>query len=273
MSCILRWHWPVGERYTSTTTPDGGRRTMDKDSSSALPSGNDFSSAPAHPRMPLRAIAADVLRHALPLVSLYAFNGSIEGYLLLTAFDLSLGLMLIVGTTRERKDPTMVDPRSRWLVSRVASVLVLAILLAILSAIITLPIAAPALIFGLADGVDWWSMMSHRGFWIPVAGMSILAAIRAQRAFEATTTPGLARPPTRKAPVIGDLERDRKQSLAAKAAQVTLIATFVGLCYVLITFGRWGLYALPIIYAALLVFYDIRPDLAQRLFPKLWQEE
>jgi hypothetical protein len=52
------------------------------------------------------------------LVSLYAFNGSIESYLLLTAFDLSLGLMLIVGTTRERKDPTMVDPRSRRLVSR-----------------------------------------------------------------------------------------------------------------------------------------------------------
>jgi hypothetical protein len=41
----------------------------------------------------------------------------------------------------------------------------------------------------------------------------------------------------------------------------------------LITFGRRGLGALPILYAALLVFYDARPDIAQRIFPKLWQKE
>ena len=33
-------------------------------------------------------ILADVARHALPLVSLYRLQGSIPGYLLLTAFDL-----------------------------------------------------------------------------------------------------------------------------------------------------------------------------------------
>jgi len=54
---------------------------------------------------------------------------------------------------------------------------------------------------------------------------------------------------------------------------VTLIATFVGLCYLLINFGRSGLYALPVLYTALLVFYDARPDLAQQIFPKLWQEK
>ena len=74
-------------------------------------------------------------------------------------------------------------------------------------------------------------------------------------------------------PILGNLQQDRKQSLAAKAAQVTLIATFALLCYVLITFGRTGLYALPILYAALLVFFDARPDVAHRIFPKLWQEK
>jgi fatty acid desaturase len=67
-------------------------------------------------------------------------------------------------------------------------------------------------------------------------------------------------------------QQDRKRSLAANAAQVTLIATFVALCYLLINFGHWGLYALPILYTALLVFYDVRPDLAQRIFPELWRE-
>jgi len=37
--------------------------------------------------------------------------------------------------------------------------------------------------------------------------------------------------------------------------------------------GRFGLYALPILYTALLVFYDARPDLARRIFFKLWREK
>lgn len=223
-------------------------------------------------RVSLGNILADLWRHALPLVSLYLFHGSIASYLLLTAFDLSLGLMLIVGTTRDRKDPTTVDPRSRWLVSRVAAALVIAVFLAIVAAIITLPISGAAFIFGLSTGVDWWDVVSHRGFWIPVVAMSLLAAVRAQGAFEATTTPGARGAPTRAAPVIGNLEQDRSRSLAANAAQVTLIATFVGLCYVLMYFGSWGFYALPIIYTALLVCYDARPDIAQQIFPKLWRK-
>jgi hypothetical protein len=218
-------------------------------------------------------IVVDVVRHAVPLLPLYVFNSNIASYLVLTAFDLSLGLMLIVGTTRDRKDPTSVDPRSRWLVMRWLAVLVIALFLAIVAAIITLPIAAPALIFGLFDGVDWWATLTNKTFWIPVAGMSLLAAARAQSLFESTTTPGHRGQPTRDGPVIGNLEADRKRSLADNAAQVTLIGTFVGLCYVLITFGRWGLYALPVLYTALLVFYDARPDVAQRIFPKLWQQK
>jgi hypothetical protein len=96
---------------------------------------------------------------------------------------------------------------------------------------------------------------------------------RFQSQFEATTTPGKRGQPTSRGPVIGNLEQDRKQSLAAKAAQITLIATFAALCYALIAFGRYGLCALPVIYAALLVFYDIRPDVGQRIFPKLWREK
>ena len=103
--------------------------------------------------------------------------------------------------------------------------------------------------------------------------MSLLAAARAQGAFEATTTPGRRGEPSREGPVIGNLEQDRKRSLADNAAQVTMIATFVLLCYLLLAFGRWGMYTLPILYAALLVFYDARPDIAQQIFPRLWQEK
>jgi len=218
-------------------------------------------------------ILVDIVRHAVPLLPLYVFNGNIAGYLLLTAFDLSLGLMLIVGTTRERKDPTSVDPRSRWLVMRLLAVLVMAVFLALVAVIVAMPIAAPAFIFGLSTGVDLWAVVSDKAFWIPVVGMSLLAAVRAQGAFEATTTPGRRGEPSREGPVIGNLEQDRKRSLADNAAQVTMIATFVLLCYLLLAFGRWGMYTLPILYAALLVFYDARPDIAQQIFPSLWQKK
>jgi hypothetical protein len=225
------------------------------------------------PRMSWMAIVMDVARHVLPLLSLYVFHGNFAGYVLLTAFDLSLGLMLIVATTRERGDVNSVDPRSRWLVMRFIAWLVAAAFLALVSAIIAIPIAMPAFIFGMITDIDWSALTSHPGFWGPVAAMSLLAAARFQRQFEATTTPGKRGQPTSKGPIIGNLDQDRRQSLAAKAAQITLIATFAALCYVLIVFGRHGLYALPVIYAALLVFYDIRPDIGQRIFPKLWQEK
>lgn len=246
---------------------------MDNDANAGQSGNRDAPPATGRQRMSTKAIIVDVARHAVPLLPFYLFNGNVAGYLLLTAFDLSLGLMLIVGTTRERKDPTAVDPRSRWLVMRLLAMAVIAIFLAITAAIVTLPIAAPAIIFGLVDGVDWWDLVTNRNFWIPVVGMSLLAGARAQAAFEATTTPGERGQPTQKAPVIGNLEEDRRRSLAANAAQVTLIATFVLLCYLLITFGRGGLYALPILYTALLICYDLRPDIAQRIFPQLWQQK
>jgi hypothetical protein len=223
-------------------------------------------------RIPVAAVVVDILRHALPVLPLYLLHGSFPRYLVLTAFDLSLGLMLIVGSTRERGDINSVDPRSRWMILQVVSVLIVAVFLALMAAVIAVPIGLPAYIFGLRDGVDWQAAMSRPDFWVPVGGMSLLAAIRYQTAFYARTTPGRRGQPTSAGPVIGDLEGDRRQSLAAKAAQVTLLATFAGLCYVSITFGRAGLHMLPILYAALLVSYDIRPDLAERIFPVLWQE-
>ena len=39
-------------------------------------------------------IVVGALRHMVPLLPLYLLNGSIESYLLLTAFDLALGLRL-----------------------------------------------------------------------------------------------------------------------------------------------------------------------------------
>jgi hypothetical protein len=225
------------------------------------------------PRASFMNIVADVVRHGLPLASLYVFHGNFSGYVLLTSFDLSLGLWGIVVTTRDRDDATTVDPRSRWLISRLVAVLVIAVMLAVLAGIMAIPIGMPAYLMGLSDGVHWSDMLSQPGIYIPVGAMSLIAAIRFQGTFEARTAPGPRGAPTRKGPVIGNLEQDRRASLAAKAAQVTLIATFAFLCYVLITFGRTGLYVLPILYAALLVFYDTRPDIAQRVFPKLWQEK
>src|ERR1043165_10171069 len=109
----------------------------------------------------LAAIALDLLRHALPLIPLYLLRGSITSNLLLTAFDLSLGLMLIVGTTRDRSDPTTVDPRATWLASRLTAVLVLAIFFGIVAAIITVPIGMPVFIFGLTKAGDLPGLFSH----------------------------------------------------------------------------------------------------------------
>jgi len=252
-----------------------GRDTVNDNSSASQPDRDAVQDVVRIPRASFMNIVVDVVRHALPLASLYVFHGNFSGYVLLTAFDLSLGLVLIFNTTRGTGGGggMTVDPRSRWLVSRVIAMLFAAIFMAVEAAVIAIPISMPAYIFGLSTGVDWRALVSHPGFWIPVAAMSLLAAVRFHGTFEARTTVGPRGQPTYKGPIIGNPEEDRKRSLAANAAQVTLIATFAFLCYVLITFGRWGLYALPILYAALLVFYDARPDIAQRIFPKLWQKK
>jgi len=219
------------------------------------------------------AIALDVLRHALPLVPLYVLRGSITSYLLLTAFDLSLGLILIVGTTRDRNDPTTVDPRATLLASRATSVFVLAVFFGIVAAIITVPIGMPAFIFGLTSAGDLPELVSHPNFWATAAVMALMTAARAQQSFEAVTTPGERGTSPHAAPVIGDIESDRRRSKAANAAQVTIIATYVALSYFLSNFGQSGFFILPILFAAVLVFYDARPDLAQRIFPSLWREK
>ena len=219
------------------------------------------------------AITLDTLRHALPLIPLYLWRGSITSYLLLTAFDLSLGLMLIVGTTRDRSDPTTVDPRATWLASRLTSVLVLAIFLGIVAAIISVPIGMPAIISGLAAAGELPALLSRPSFWITAALMALATGARAQRSFETTTTPGQRGTSPHALPVIGDLEADRRRSQAANAAQVTIIATYVALSYFLSNFGERGFVILPILFAVLLVFYDARPDLAQRIFPSLWREK
>ena len=219
-----------------------------------------------------KAIALDVLRHALPLIPFYLRHGSVTSYLLLTAFDLSLGLMLIVGTTRDRRDPTTVDPRATGLIPRLTAVLVLAGFLGLVAAIISLPLIMPAVIFGSATGVDWRALLVRPGFWMPAAVMALLTGLRAQHSFESVTTPGEIGTSPQAAPIIGDLEQDRRRSLAANAAQVTIIATYVALSYLLSIAGGGAFFVFPILFAALLAFYDARPDLAQRIFPDLWRE-
>jgi hypothetical protein len=53
----------------------------------------------------VKAIVVDAVRHALPLIPFYFYRGSVPAYLLLTAFDLALGLMLIVARRATRKIP------------------------------------------------------------------------------------------------------------------------------------------------------------------------
>lgn len=214
-----------------------------------------------------------VVRHALPLFPFYLRHGSVTSYLLLTAFDLSLGLMLIVGTTRDRRDPTTVDPRATWLISRLTAVLVLAIFLGAVAVFISIPLFIPAVIFGSATHVDWSALVSRPGFWIAAAVMALVTGARAQHSFESVTMPGKIGTAPDEAPVIGDLEQDRRRSKAANAAQVTLIGTFVALSYLLSAFGPASFFVFPIAYAALLIFYDARPDLAQRIFPALWRDK
>jgi hypothetical protein len=219
------------------------------------------------------SLVLDIARHALPLVSLYALHGSAETFLLLTAFNLALGLMLIVGTTRDRGDVTTVDPRSRWLIMRWIAVAFNAAFLAFIAGFIMLPIVFPALILGARADVDWSVVIAQKSVWIPVIGMSLLASARFQDLFEERTTTGPKGQPSRVNPVVGDLESDRKRSLADYAAQVTLIAAYVFVCFVLIEFGGWGLYAFPPLYTLMLIFFDARPDLGRRIFPQLWQRK
>lgn len=220
-----------------------------------------------------KKFALDLARHVAPLASLYFLDGSIPRYLLLTAFNLSLGLMLIVGLTRDARDPTTVDPRATTLPARLSAVVILSIFLAVVAAIITVPIFGAAFIFSLHADTDWWALLSHRNFWVMVAFVSLIAGLRAQLGFESTTVVGEKGTSLHAAPVTGDITQDRKRSRADYAAQVTIIATFVFLSFLMANFGEWGFYVLPIAFTALLVFYDTRPDIGRSLFPELWREE
>jgi hypothetical protein len=246
----------------------------------ATPSHSDaVPDVAAMPRASPMNIVADVVRHALPLVPLYIFDGSLLGYMLLTTFDLAVGQVLIFNTTSGPVDPAkrnvaqVVDPRSRWLISRMVSIVVVAAMFAIEAAIISIPIAGPAWLFGVMTSVNVSALMHQRNFWIPVVAMSLIAAARFQGVFESHTVAVRHGAPVPDTPIVGNPVEERKRSLAASAAQLTLIATFMALCYFLVTFGRGGLYALPLAFAVLLVLFDARPDIGQRIFPALWRKK
>ena len=220
----------------------------------------------------VRAIVMDAVRHGLPLVPLYFYHGSVPAYLLLTAFDLALGLMLIVGTTRDAKDPTTVDPRATLLISRITAALTLAIFLGMVAAIVAIPLGIPAFILGMAAQVDWMALMTRPGFYLPVALMALFAGVRGQLQFEGTTRVGELGTSLHAGPIVGDLARDRRMAKAAYAAQVTLIGVYVALTYGLSIVSGRALFILPVLYAGLLVFFDARPDIGRRIFPDLWRE-
>lgn len=220
----------------------------------------------------------DLVRHAVPVIEFYAFGGMIERWALLTAFDLALGLITIIGLTRSVSDPTSVDPRSRALPAQFVSVVILTLLFGAVALVVALPIGLPAFIWSLSHGLDGKALLTSPALWTQLAMMSASAALRAHLEFTATTS------------VRGDdraddadsaddaairraaITENRERSRAANAAQVTLIATFVGLCYLLMSLpGERVLYLLPAVYAAMLTFYDARPDIGERLFPELWR--
>lgn len=232
---------------------------------SALDSGRTEAGLPR-----AKVILADAVAHAVPLIFFYRAQGSVQGYLLLTAFDLALGLMLIVGTTRNRMDPTTVDPRAAWLSARIAAALIQGVFLGVVAAFLLIPLGMPAFISGMEAHVDWVDLVTRPRFYLTVAFMMLSAGVRAQLRFEATTRVGERGTSLHAGPVVGDLARDRRSAQAAYAAQVTLIAVYLLLCFLLIYFGRNGLYILPALYVALLVFFDARPDIGQRIFPDLW---
>jgi hypothetical protein len=217
-----------------------------------------------------KVILADAVAHAAPLILFYRAQGSVQGYLLLTAFDLALGLILIVGTTRDPKDPTTVDPRAAWLSARIAAALIQGVFLGVVAAFLLIPLAMPAFIFGMEAHVDWVALVTRPGFYLTVAFMMLSAGVRAQLRFEATTRVGERGTSLHAGPVVGDLARDRRNAQAAYAAQVTLIGVYLLLCFLLIHFGRNGLYIFPALYASLLIFFDARPDIGQRIFADLW---
>lgn len=215
----------------------------------------------------------DLVRHAVPVAEFYVFGGAIERWALLTAFDLALGLVAIVGMTRSANDPVSVDARSRALPAQAASVVILAVLFGAVALVVAMPIGLPAFLWSLSHGLDWQALLTSPSVWAQVGMMSGSAALRAHLAFTATTAVQGERPAedadARRAAI--DASRDR--SRAANAAQVTLIATFVGLCYLLMSVpGDGVLNLLPAAYSALLAFYDARPDIGERLFPELWRK-
>ena len=220
----------------------------------------------------VRAIVVDAVRHALPLVPFYFYYGSVPAYLLLTAFDLALGLMLIVGTTRDVKDPTTVDPRAASFGARLAAALILAVFLGGVAVIVTIPLGIPAFISGLNAQVDWMALVTQPGFYLPVILMGLSAGVKAQLRFEATTNVGELGTSLQAGPIVGDLARDRRIAKAAYAAQVTLIGVYVALAYGLSVVSGRALFVFPVLYAGLLVFFDARPDIGQRIFPNLWRD-
>jgi hypothetical protein len=198
--------------------------------------------------VPCKTVTA-VMRHALPLMALYLAGGNTASYLLLTAFDLSLGLVVIEALTPGSKLNAARPARAHW----IFGVPFMAVFLAIVAAVLTVPIALPAILFGLDANVHWAAILSRRVLWIAVGCMAILAAVHAlfvQAHRERTAS----------------TDSSGGRSQAAYAAQITLIATFFLICYLV---GR-NIFAVPPLFAVLLTGYDVRPDLAEELFPTLW---
>lgn len=200
------------------------------------------------PEPPPRPAPTDVLaavaRRAQPLLLLWLYGG-IEAWLVLTLFDLCLGLAAIPLAVLVRAvAPTVADSPAATLDQRVTAVA----LMAFLAACFVVPFGMPLVFLGAAADVAWRAALERPGFWAS-AGVCVLLAGRGL----------LAMPRTGAVP-------EPAAAQSAVALQMALLVGFYALVLATAAAGRPALVALPPAFAAVLVVHDLRPDLLRRIW-------
>lgn len=195
-------------------------------------------------------VLAIVARRAQPLLLLWLYGGT-EAYLLLTLFDLCLGLAAIPMAAFIRMFAfTVADSIAGTIDQRGTACAVIAAL----AAVFAVPFGMPLVFLGAVSSVDWWDVLARPGFWAS-AVVVVLLATRHVLLVPRGGDPS--------APAQHLAWADRGVAL-----QMALLIGFYLLALALTVAGRPGLLALPVLFAGLLVFHDLRPDLMLRVWPR-----
>lgn len=211
-------------------------------------------SAPAIPEPRPQWTPTDVLaivaRRAQPLLPLWLYGGT-EAYLLLTLFDLCLGLVAIPMVAFVRSFAfTVSDSLAGTIDQRATACAVMAAL----AAVFVVPFGMPLVFLGAVAHVDWRAVLGHPGFWASAAVVVLLA------------TRGILMVPR-----AGDAPGATLHYASAQrgvALQMGLLVGFYLLALALTFAGRTGMLALPVLFSGLLVVHDLRPDVVLRMWPE-----